>query len=218
MDTILTAPVTETFPVVINSVPDTESDHSALKGRIEENLAEMDELYDQFYDEQSALGKTDEEIDEAFDIFYAEYCQKKYGIASQKTPGQEEKPQEIPNAIQRKTSKNYLKDFQQLIRVGSRYGYHFLVCVSNMQSLKTMGLGISMFNHRLSFKTDSTDTSGAIFNNNTSAYRLPEHTCYYSAYGTNSDSYAITPYLHPGITWGNWTVDENGIARDESRL
>jgi hypothetical protein len=116
------------------------------------------------------------------------------------------------------TSKDYLKDFQQLIRVGSRYGYHFLICVSNFQSLKTMGLGISLFNHRLSFKTDSTDTSASIFNNNTSAYRLPEHTCYYSAYGTTSANYAITPYLHPCITWNNWTVDENGIARDDSRL
>ena len=217
-ESVFPAHVTETFPIVTQVPAEQKKDTTDLENLINDSLNEQEELYDKFYDEQSALGKSDEEIDEAFDVFFAEYTRKKYGIRITTPTYDDAKTPESPNIITKQPSKNYMKDFQQLIRVGSRYGYHFLVCVSNLQALKTMGLNINMFNHRLSFKTDSTDTSAAIFNNNTSAYRLPEHTCYYGAYGTNSGNYSITPYLHSGITWNNWIVDEDGIGRDGSRL
>lgn len=218
IESLLPIQVTETFATVREVPKNPDRDTAGLENQISDSLADLDELYDQYYDEQTALGKTEEEIDEGFQKLLAQRNREKYGVTVNSVPLTPEKAPEIPGVVNKTGSANYLKDFQQLIRVGSRHGYHFLVCVSNLQSLKTMGLNINLFNHRLAFKTDSTDTSGAIFNNNTSAYRLPEHTCYYSAYGTNSGSYAITPYLHPGITWNNWTVDEKGIARDGSRL
>jgi hypothetical protein len=208
-------PIIQLLPVVTPPDVEQDADTAPLQNQISESLDDLDELFDKFYDEQEALGKTEEEIDEAWNAFQAEYNKKRYNITV--TPVQT-KIEKMPTTVPQRVRKDYLKDFQQLIRIGSRWGYHFMVCVSSLQALKAMGLGINQFNHRLSFKTDSTDTSGAIFNNNTSAFRLPEHTCYYSTYGTSSGSYAVTPYLHPGITWNNWTVDGNGIARDGSRL
>lgn len=189
-------------------------DTSELEERCMRSAEDLMEMFDAFYDEQSELGKSDEEIDEAFEKLCQQYMKTNYDIEMAVT----EKPKAAPGAlspIQKRV--DYLADFQQLLRVGSRWGYHFLVYVPNYQSIQMMGLNVRMFNHRISFKTDSSDTSMSLFNNS-SAYRLPEHTCYYAAFGSSEGSYAITPYLHRGVTWNNWTVDENGIARDQSRL
>lgn len=195
-----------------NDIP--ERDTSELKNNIMNSIEEIDDLYEKFEAEQLALGKTEEQIDEAFTVYYAEYFKKNYDMVVK--PDGTTKKDISPN-IPIKSHKDYMKDFQQLLRVGSRWGYHFMVCVSSFQAIQTMGLNIKMFNHRLSFKTDSTDTSMSIFNNS-SAFRLSEHTCYYSTFGSSEGSYAITPYLHPGVTWNNWIVDEEGIARDGAKL
>lgn len=216
--TMSPAQVTETFPVVRNPSDNSNEDTTDLENLIIASCSIHEELFEEFHDEHSALGKTEEETEKEYAIYLAKRIEEKTGVKTNPVMYKEDKVAEVPNVISKQSTKNYLNDFQQLIRVGSRYGYHFLVCVSNLQALKTMGLNINLFNHRLAFKTDSTDTSAAIFNNNTSAYRLPEHTCYYGAYGTNSGNYSITPYLHPGITWNNWIVDENGIGCDGSRL
>lgn len=186
-----------------------------------DDIAELSELQDRFYEEGEALGKTEEQLDAEFEVVMAEFLHKKHGVpTSEKTVSPIQSAVPVQTAYPSKQphhSRDYQKDFQELIRIGSRLGYHFMVCINNYQALQGMGLSLKLFNHRVSFKTDSADTSMYIFNNS-SAFRLPEHTCYYAAFGSSEGSYAVTPYLHKGVTWDNWIVDEDGIARDKNRL
>lgn len=204
LEQIAAAPAGEEMPAM---------DTTQLEENCLQSLDDLLDMYDQFYEEQSALGKTDEEIDEEFDKIRLKYMKETHNIDA--APAQKPEKKAPDAASYRRV--DYLSDFQQLLRVGSRWGYHFLVYVPNYTALQAMGTNVRMFNHRLSFKTDSTDTSMTLFNNG-SAFRLPEHTCYYCAFGSSEGSYAVTPYLHRGVTWNNWTVDDNGIARDLSRL
>ena len=118
------------------------------------------------------------------------------------------------NAQQKNVKKrNYAKDFSTLVKIGSKYGYHFLVVVDDYRQLSDMGLGIGLFNHRLAFRTDSSDTSMSIFNSSR-ASKLNDHVCFYNGFGQSNDKYLITPYLHKGIYWENWYVnDENNAVK-----
>ena len=98
-------------------------------------------------------------------------------------------------------------DLQYVVKQGSRMGYHFLLCLNSYADLKTTGLKLDWFRHRMSFQI-SADDSRELFANK-SASGLPEHICQY--YDT-LNRYSFRPYLHPGICWDGWMVDEHGEA------
>lgn len=98
-------------------------------------------------------------------------------------------------------------DLQYVVKQGSRMGYHFLLCLNSYTDLKSTGLKLDWFRHRLSFQVSAEDSRELM--GNKSASGLPEHICQY--YDTLS-RHSFRPYLHPGICWDGWMVDAHGEA------
>lgn len=98
-------------------------------------------------------------------------------------------------------------DLQYIVKQGSRMGYHFFLALNNYDDLKTTTLKVDWFRHRMAFQMSAED-SREIFTSKV-ASGLPEHVCQY--YDT-MNLHSFRPYLHRGISWDGWTVDENGNA------
>ena len=93
------------------------------------------------------------------------------------------------------------------MKMGSRMGYHFAMFLYNYSDLKMTGARLEWFRHRLSFQL-SVDESRDIFSTR-AASTLPEHVCEYS---DTLYQFSFRPYLHGGLPWEGWTVDEQGTV------
>ena len=102
---------------------------------------------------------------------------------------------------------NAMSDLQYVVKQGSRMGYHFMLFLNSYADLKATGMKLDWFRHRMSFQI-SADDSRELFGNK-SASGLPEHICQY--YDT-LNRHSFRPYLHHGICWDGWIVDDNGEA------
>ena len=122
---------------------------------------------------------------------------------------------ELPSSITEKTENDSenssgaydaAADFTFIVKQGSRFGTHFFLHLSDISEIREIGLNMDWFRHRLSFQI-SKDDSQKIFGSTKLASALPEHICQYS---NTTDSFSFRPYLHNGIEWDGWSVDENG--------
>lgn len=165
------------------------------------------DMYEELCEKGEAAGKTDEQIDAEYQQLVDQYWQNKFqnqpAVAPVPTPVEQPPEPAVPHLS------DPLGALQALLREGSNYGCHFLVCLNNYAALRTLGIQIDRFNHRLAFKTDAADTSAAIFNSSV-AFRLAEHICQYAAFGSSGGQYSLSPYLHRGVVWDNWTVTPDG--------
>ena len=107
----------------------------------------------------------------------------------------------------RKEKPDYAEDLRYIVGHGSNYGYHFLLCAEDYPKLRASKLKPEWFRHKLSFCISSDDAS-TIFGRRRAA-QLPARIGLYS---TDTGEYTFRPYLHRGITWDNWDVDETGNA------
>jgi len=117
-------------------------------------------------------------------------------------PAEEEKVEEV-----RTGAYNAKDDFIYCIKQGSRMGYRFMMLLSSVSDIKQCGLKMEFFQHKLGFQM-SADDSRSLFGNKI-ASNLPERICQYD---NGTDRYSFRPYLHKGIVWDGWMVDENGKA------
>ncbi len=108
---------------------------------------------------------------------------------------------------------NALEDFRYVVRQGSRFGYHFLLCLNTLADLKPTRLNGEMFRHRMVFQL-SLDDSLSLFNSRI-ATKLPEHICQYS---DGLEAFSFRPFLHPGVTWDGWEVAPDGTAQNPNIL
>lgn len=104
-------------------------------------------------------------------------------------------------------SYNASEDFKYIIKQGSRFGYHFMLCLNDLSDLKVTQLQQDLFRHKLVFQI-SADDSIALFASK-SASRLPEHICQYS---DSLEQYSLRPFIHEGVNWDGWDIDEKGDA------
>ena len=100
---------------------------------------------------------------------------------------------------------NAKDDFIYLVRQGSRLGYHFMMVLNDLSDLKQTFTKIDLYRHRMAFQV-TTEDSRELFQNRY-ASELPEHICQYS---NMLERYSVRPYLHKGITWEGWFVNEEG--------
>ena len=100
---------------------------------------------------------------------------------------------------------NAKEDFAYVIKQGSRLGYHFLLDLNSFADLKQCGLKLEFFRYKLAFQV-SVEDSRALFNNKIASV-LPEHICQFD---DTLEKYSFRPYLHKGISWEGWYVNENG--------
>lgn len=104
-------------------------------------------------------------------------------------------------------SYNAMEDFKYIVKQGSRFGYHFMLCLNDLSDLKVTQLQQDLFRHKLVFQI-SADDSIALFASKI-ASRLPEHICQYS---DTLEQYSLRPFIHEGVSWDGWDIDSNGEA------
>ena len=76
--------------------------------------------------------------------------------------------------------------------------------LNSYADLKMTGCKEELFRHRLAFHIPA-DDSKMIFGNACTA-SLPQHICMYT---DMIEKFSFRPYLHQGISWDGWSVDEN---------
>ena len=104
-------------------------------------------------------------------------------------------------------SYNALEDFKYIVKQGSRFGYHFLLCLNDLSDLKATHLQQDLFRHKIVFQI-SADDSIALFASKI-ASRLPEHICQYS---NALEQYSLRPFIHEGVSWDGWDIGPDGEA------
>ena len=100
-------------------------------------------------------------------------------------------------------------DFTYVVKQGSKLGYHFLLALNALADLKSCGLKPDYFRYRMAFQL-SVEDSRSLFGNK-GASTLPEHICQFD---DSLERYSFRPYLHPGISWEGWSVDETGKVQN----
>ncbi len=154
-----------------------------------------------------------EELEKFRTEFYAEAGQSKpQPPAEQKVAPEEPQPHpedpaeklgEQPETIS--GAYNAQEDFAYVLKQGSRLGYHFMMALNNFADLKQCGLKPDFFRYKLAFQV-SVEDSRALFNSKI-ASTLPEHICQFD---DTLERFSFRPYLHKGIGWEGWYVDEGG--------
>ena len=170
----------------------------------------IDELEDQWIDE----GRTLEEIMEETNKLYNEFLKAKGfehlqnqeesdndTVQEEQVVSEETLESEAPGAY------NALEDLKYIVKQGSRFGYHFMLCLNNVADIKPTQLQFDLFRHKFAFQL-SGDDSVSIFSSKI-ATKLPEHICQYSS---ALEQYSLRPFIHEGINWDDWDVDSNGEA------
>lgn len=100
---------------------------------------------------------------------------------------------------------NAQEDFVYVLKQGSRLGYHFMMCLNNVADLKQCGLKPDFFRYKMAFQVSADDSRSLFFSKIASV--LPEHICQFD---DTLERYSFRPYLHKGIGWEGWYVDEDG--------
>ena len=100
---------------------------------------------------------------------------------------------------------NALEDFVYIMKQGSRNGIHFLMSLNSVADLKQTGVKADFFRHKLLFQISADDSRSLIGNKGASL--TPEHICLYD---DSLSQFSFRPYIHNGIGWEGWYVDESG--------
>lgn len=189
-----------------------------LYGRFSEEY-DIDALEDKLLDE----GKTSEEITAEVERLYQMFLENMgVNLPNDDAPIEADLSAEQPiehdvagkNEVDSgDASYNASEDFKYIIKQGSRFGYHFMLCLNDLSDLKSTQLQQDLFRHKLVFQI-SADDSVALFASKV-ASRLPEHICQYS---DSLEQYSLRPFIHDGVTWDGWDIDENGDATNSILL
>lgn len=198
---------------------------AALEAKTAEELyeVEMAQAWEkanrEFVDAAIDAGKSDEEIlkelEEQCDRFCEEYEAEHPRPESEEEISDEEIPEEDeetasgeePEKAEEEQSGAYnaIDDFIHVVKYGSRMGYHFIAVFSSVSDVNPCELKVEYFRHKMAFQIPE-DDSRTLFDSKIASL-LPERICQYD---NGTDRYSVRPYLHSGILWDGWDVDENG--------
>lgn len=167
--------------------------------RVKEIQQAMNEELDRIEEEGEAAGKSDEEIEREMNAAIARYMNKAPAPPAAAAPA-------APKPI-RKEKPDYPEDLRYIVNHGCNYGYHFLLCAEEYSKLRAAKLKPEWFRHKIAFCISSDDAS-AIFGRRRAA-QLPSRVGLYSS---DTNEYTFRPYLHRGIVWDEWNVDDTGKA------
>ncbi len=183
---------------------------------VKETYQSTEEITEKIMMDGLAQGKSRSEIKEEIARALREHMKAKNSeVPSRK---QEEKKQAAEeNAAkesaeeekEEKTSDAYnaQEDFRYIVRQGSRFGFHFMLCMNQLADLKNTRLQGELFRHKLVFQLSTEDSRS--FLNSRAAAGLPERICLYS---NALEQYSLRPFIHEGVNWDGWDLDENQEA------
>ena len=177
-------------------------------------LYDIDQLEDKWIDE----GKSIEEIQTEIDLLYREFLEKiGMKLPESNTTDIDDVPTEsldtyVDEDISENTNMAYnaSEDFKYIVKQGSRFGYHFMLCLNNLSDIRTTQLQAELFRHKIVFQI-SGDDSISLFATKV-ASRLPEHICQYT---DTLEQYSLRPFIHEGISWDGWDIDTDGEATNK---
>ena len=208
------------FGVGTNGVSEAIKSNDKYEAKTEEEkelLAEMKSMEDmlepilmKIEEEGIEQGKSIEEIaqeiEEATSKFYQEYFN--YTVEEEFSKTKEE-IEDVKEVVETEVDSGYnaLEDFKYIVKQGSRFGYHFMLCLNNISDVRNTKLSFDLFKHKLAFQL-SGDDSYELFGSKI-ASKIPEHICQYS---NGLEQYSLRPFLHKEIVWDGWSVDEKGNA------
>ena len=147
----------------------------------------------------------DDDDDEFFDPGEVEGLLKGFSLFETSAKGSAEKKTQDEEKTDESKLYNAKEDLKYIVQHGSRKGIHFLLYLNTYADLKQTGLREDFFKHRMAFRIPA-DDSKQLFGNSAAA-NLPDHICMYS---DRLDRFSFRPYLHQGISWDGWGVDEEG--------
>lgn len=183
---------------------------------VKETYQSTEEITEKIMMDGLAQGKSRSEIKEEIARALREHMKAKNSeVPSRK---QEEKKQAAEeNAAkesaeeekEEKTSDAYnaQEDFRYIVRQGSRFGFHFMLCLNQLADLKNTRLQGELFRHKLVFQLSTEDSRSLL--NSRAAAGLPERICLYS---NALEQYSLRPFIHEGVNWDGWDLDENQEA------
>jgi len=171
-----------------------------------ESMYDMDELEDKWLDEGKSLEEISEEIEKLYQKFLSEQGVD-LPVADNDIVDEEIHNEVVQSEAETVGAYNALEDFKYVVKQGSRFGYHFMLCLSNLSDIKPTQLQQELFRHKFVFQV-SGDDSITLFASKI-ASKLPEHICQYS---DTLEQYSLRPFIHEGINWDGWDIDANGEA------
>ena len=156
--------------------------------------------------ELKKAGYTKEEITKHLKAEY-ERAEKEFRLRYQNeaAPDNEKQAEDVEKKEEMKPGAyDAMDDLKYIVKFGSRLGYHTMLYLNSLADLKLTGLALDLFRYRMTFQISADDSRDLGMGKVAST--LPEHICQYD---DSLERYSFRPYLHRGIGWEGWYVDEN---------
>ena len=101
-------------------------------------------------------------------------------------------------------------EMDTLLKLGSQYGVHVMLCFTNASDFLRLRIKVRMFRHKLLF-TIPRDAALELTGNRLAA-EVAEDVCLYCG---DTHRYTMRPHLHPSIPINGWTISSNGVLVQE---
>jgi DNA segregation ATPase FtsK/SpoIIIE and related proteins len=160
---------------------------------------------DELIEKAKAEKKTEDETKQLLSDAYSELKKSYIVKVSPQVEDNENKGSVSSESESQAGAYNALEDFVYVIKQGSRLGYHFMLNLNDYSEIKHCGLRQEFFRYHMSFQLSAEDSRN--FFNTRIASTLPEHIC---EFDDSLEKYSLRPYLHKGIGWEGWSIDEQG--------
>ena len=102
------------------------------------------------------------------------------------------------------------KDLVYILEHGPRLGYHFLMVFNTAAEVDQNKIETKLFKHKLLF-LDSKQNAMQVVDAKT-AETIPHLESHSYRYSNGIDACSYRPYLHRGLTWDGWTLDDQGTV------
>ena len=106
------------------------------------------------------------------------------------------------------------EDLKYIITYGPALGYHFFMVFNTVGEFEKSRMQVDLFAHKLMFQTARSNAMLLVGNAEGSHYERLAERCFRYTNGLQASSFR--PFLHPGLSWDGWGIDENGEVTKES--
>lgn len=104
------------------------------------------------------------------------------------------------------------EDLKYILTNGPRLGYHFMMVFNTVGDIYQNRVDVSLFKHKLLFRTSKTDASSLVGVADAEVIsKLEDHSF---RYNNGLDRMSFRPFLHKGLFWDGWQVNENGVINN----
>ena len=100
------------------------------------------------------------------------------------------------------------EDLKYILTHGPNLGYHFIMAFNSAGEIKQCKTDISLFKHKILFRTSRQEAMEIIGSSGANTIAgMDDHTFRYT---DGIDSVSFRPFLHNGLYWDGWRINESG--------